>query len=82
MRLNRSFTSGTISIKHYLRAFYTLLLLPFFLRAIRGGDPCYFSDGHTVQNGNVNWSISWLNVSRWWGVSPYSRIARRCSRVG
>ncbi len=34
------------------------------------------------QKGSSNWSISWLNVSRWWGVRPYSRIASRCSRVG
>ena len=34
------------------------------------------------QNANSSWPISWLKVSRWCGVRPYSRIARRCSRVG
>ena len=34
------------------------------------------------QKGSDIWPISWLNVTRWWGVRPYSRIARRWSRVG
>lgn len=32
MRLNRFLTSGTISLKHYLRAFYTLLPLSCFFK--------------------------------------------------
>jgi hypothetical protein len=32
MRLNRFLTSGTISSKHYLRAFYTLLPLSCFFK--------------------------------------------------
>lgn len=34
------------------------------------------------QKENSNCPISWLKVSRWWGVRPYSRMARQCSRVG
>lgn len=34
------------------------------------------------QKGSSGWSIAALKVSRWWGVRPCSRIARRCSRVG
>ena len=36
MRLNRFLTSGTISLKHYLRAFYTLLPLSCFFK----DNPC------------------------------------------
>lgn len=38
MRLNRFLTSGTISLKHYLRAFYTLLPLSCFFKDNPEGD--------------------------------------------
>lgn len=44
MRLNRFLTSGTISLKHYLRAFYTLLPLScFFKDNPVWVDPFYFA---------------------------------------
>jgi|GEM_PF-4151727 len=46
MRLNRSFTSGTILLEHYYRAFYTLLLLSCFFKDDPFTDALVFFDLH------------------------------------
>ena len=50
MRLNRFLTSGTISSKHYLRAFYTLLPLS-----------CFFKDNPET-NGPFIYGGGYLNL--------------------